>query len=101
MAGVPSHARVPSLHARFGHLATYGAGYYTYPWCKALAGLVWQRLFVRDPLHAGAGSRYRDELLAHGAGRDPWLMLQQTLGGRPAVSDLVSALLAARPPRAF
>ncbi len=100
-AGVPPHARAGSLHVRFGHLATYGAGYYTYPWCKALAGLVWQQLFARDAFSAAAGARLRGEVLVHGAGRDPWRMLERTLGAKPAVPDLVRGCVAARPARAF
>ncbi len=33
-----------ATHARFGHLVTYGAGYYSYLWAQALACEVWHKV---------------------------------------------------------
>ena len=92
---MPENALVENVHARFLHLSTYAAEFYSYPWCKALAGLVWQRLFAGDCLNRNAGRRYREELLAHGNGRDPWRLLQGAISSRPSVDDLVTGALQA------
>ncbi|KAK9312719.1 hypothetical protein V1522DRAFT_201693 [Lipomyces starkeyi] len=60
----------------FGHLVGYGAVYYAYLLDRAIASLVWDRVF-----HSGkeggaisreAGERFKNEVLVWGGGRDPW-----------------------------
>ncbi|XP_040835813.1 mitochondrial intermediate peptidase [Ochotona curzoniae] len=78
---------------RFSHLVGYGAKYYSYLMSRAVASMVWKECFVQDPFNRAAGERYRREMLAHGGGKEPMLMIQGLLQKRPSVDDLVSALV--------
>ena len=72
--------------ARFGHLATYGAAYYSYTYARAFAADLWHTCFEADPLDARVGRRYRQEVLRFGGSKDPKLMLREMLG-RPFSAD--------------
>jgi len=63
----------------FAHLYGYGAGYYSYIFCKAFASQIWSECFSMDPLSREMGEKYRQEVLAHGGGKDPIKMLQNIL----------------------
>ncbi|XP_038617761.1 mitochondrial intermediate peptidase isoform X2 [Tachyglossus aculeatus] len=78
---------------RFSHLVGYGAKYYSYLMSRAVASMVWKRCFVRDPFNRAMGERYRREMLAHGGGREPLLMVQGMLEKCPSVEDFVEALV--------
>ncbi|PWN48305.1 zincin [Violaceomyces palustris] len=78
----------------FGHLFGYGATYYSYLFDRAIASKVWSSLFAKDPLSRESGEKFKD-LLRHGGGRDPWLLLAELLGderlasgGREAMSEV-------------
>ncbi|KAJ8103148.1 hypothetical protein POJ06DRAFT_64259 [Lipomyces tetrasporus] len=67
----------------FGHLVGYGAVYYAYLLDRAIASLVWDRVF-----HSGkeggavsreAGERFKNEVLVWGGGRDPWECFAEVL----------------------
>ena len=47
---------------RFGHLVPYGGRYSAYLVARACAGLVWTRLFERDPMSPAAGAQWRRAL---------------------------------------
>ncbi|XP_008579886.1 PREDICTED: mitochondrial intermediate peptidase isoform X2 [Galeopterus variegatus] len=78
---------------RFSHLVGYGAKYYSYLMSRAVASMVWKECFLRDPFNRAAGERYRREMLAHGGGKEPMLMVQGMLQKCPSVDDFVSALV--------
>uniref|UniRef100_A0A8I5N6C3 Mitochondrial intermediate peptidase n=1 Tax=Papio anubis TaxID=9555 RepID=A0A8I5N6C3_PAPAN len=78
---------------RFSHLVGYGAKYYSYLMSRAVASMLWKECFLRDPFNRAAGERYRREMLAHGGGREPMLMVEGVLQKCPSVDDFVSALV--------
>uniref|UniRef100_A0A2K5Z181 Mitochondrial intermediate peptidase n=1 Tax=Mandrillus leucophaeus TaxID=9568 RepID=A0A2K5Z181_MANLE len=78
---------------RFSHLVGYGAKYYSYLMSRAVASMVWKECFLQDPFNRAAGERYRREMLAHGGGREPMLMVEGVLQKCPSVDDFVSALV--------
>uniref|UniRef100_A0A2K5DF39 Mitochondrial intermediate peptidase n=1 Tax=Aotus nancymaae TaxID=37293 RepID=A0A2K5DF39_AOTNA len=78
---------------RFSHLVGYGAKYYSYLMSRAVACMVWKECFLQDPFNRAAGERYRREMLAHGGGREPMLMVEGMLQKCPSVDDFVSALI--------
>ncbi|XP_054442505.1 mitochondrial intermediate peptidase isoform X2 [Pteronotus mesoamericanus] len=86
---------VPSTawQLRFSHLVGYGAKYYSYLMSRAVASMVWKECFLQDPFDRATGERYRREMLAHGGGREPMLLVQGMLQKRPSVDDFVSALV--------
>merc|ERR1712013_368538 len=87
-----SHAPHTSWHLRFSHFHSYGAKYYSYPWCKAVASRVWFSCFEADPLSRCAGDRYRATMLCHGGGRHPQEMVDDMLGMAVSSDHLVNAL---------
>ncbi|CAJ0826912.1 3870_t:CDS:2 [Entrophospora sp. SA101] len=64
---------------QFFHLFGYGAGYYSYLFCRTLAGKIWKDLFEKDPLSREAGERFKEELLKWGGSKDPWICIGRTL----------------------
>ena len=79
-------------YATFSHLAGYGANYYSYLWCRALAGFIWRRCFADDPFSREYGERYRKHMLQPGNGADPWDMLEQLLGSTPSIKEMAESV---------
>ncbi|KAL7567840.1 hypothetical protein ACA910_000582 [Epithemia clementina (nom. ined.)] len=67
-------------HSRFGHLMTYGAGYYSYLYAQEFAKEIWKRKFQGQSLNLESGQELWHKLLIHGGSKDPHVMLQDLLG---------------------
>ena len=80
--GVP-HLPGTHWHTRFGHLVTYGAGYYGYLFSQVFATDIWKVCFEENCLSREAGDRFWHQILAHGGAKDPWQMLTDMLGHHP------------------
>lgn len=63
---------------QFGHLFSYGCGYYTYLWSRLWAGRIFRKLFAgkSEAAMREGGDRLRSEVLGWGGGRDGWQSLQ-------------------------
>jgi intermediate peptidase len=76
--GIP-YAAGTHWHSRFGHLVTYGAGYYGYLYAQVFAGDVWQHLFAHTQNWRRSGDVLWHGLLQHGGAKDPAVMLNDIL----------------------
>ena len=81
-------------HSRFGHLVTYGAGYYSYLYASIFSADLWATCFHggKQAFSRKAGNRYWNEILIHGGSRDPNLMLNNMLGREPRVASFFNDL---------
>lgn len=79
-------------HSRFGHLVTYGSGYYSYLYSQVFAADIWQKFFSANPLSSAEGKMLWKELLRHGGARDPNVMLSTLLGREPSVNSFFQSI---------
>jgi mitochondrial intermediate peptidase len=80
--GIP-FAHGSHWYSRFGHLVSYGAGYYGYLYAQGFARSIWEQCLEHDCMNRSAGTRVWRTLLVHGGARDPHLMLSDLLGRLP------------------
>ncbi|RUS81155.1 hypothetical protein EGW08_011096, partial [Elysia chlorotica] len=78
---------------RFGHLVGYGARYYAYLVSKSVAAKLWHTCFKQDPFSREMGTKYREEMLAHGGEKHPLKLVEGMLGQKPSVENMVEALM--------
>ena len=79
-------------HSRFGHLVTYGSGYYGYLFSQVFAADIWRTCFSTNPLSSTEGKMLWKELLRHGGARDPNVMLSTVLGRVPSVDSFFQSI---------
>jgi len=82
-------------YTRFGHLVTYGAGYYSYLYCSYYAADLWKTCFDgggSGALNRDIGLTYWKEMLIHGGSKDPNVMLETMLGREPRVNSFLEFL---------
>lgn len=80
------------MQASFGHLSGYGAGYYSYLFCRVFSANIWHRCFEHDPLNRQLGERYRAEILRYGGAKDPHEMMRALLGTEPSLDAYLTTL---------
>ena len=66
--------------SQFGHLVSYGGGYYSYLWSKMIAARIWNACFADDPLSLEMGEQLRRSMLSQGGARAPEDLLLELLG---------------------
>lgn len=80
-------------HLRFTQLFTQGGHVYSHLWCKAVAAILYEELFALDPFSRQAGEYLRENLLQHGAARNPREMVEYLTGTKLTPDRMASALL--------
>ena len=78
--GIP-YAQGTHWHSRFGHLVSYGAGYYSYLYAQEFAKAIWESKFQGNSLNHAAGKDLWHKLLRHGGSKDPQAMILDLLRG--------------------
>lgn len=96
-AGVP-FAIGTHWHSRFGHLVSYGAGYYGYLYAQVFAADIWSSCMSANinstqssSLREG-GTKIWKDMLIHGGGKDPKTMLEVVLGREPSVEPFFEGI---------
>jgi len=79
-------------HTRFGHLVTYGAGYYGYLYANVFSSDIWREQFAPNSLSRDAGERLWSEMLGKGGSKDPSEMLKSVLGREPSVESYFKSM---------
>ncbi|KAL7533869.1 hypothetical protein ACHAXR_007152 [Thalassiosira sp. AJA248-18] len=97
-AGVP-YAKGTHWHSRFGHLVTYGAGYYGYLYAQTFAADIWLSTLapsMASSSEAGAvrvgGTKIWKDMLIHGGAKDPKDMIHAVLGRDPSVDPFFKGM---------
>lgn len=71
------------FHASFGHLAGYGAGYYSYLWSKVYAQDIWSVFEKKGVFDTETGKKFRKIILEPGGSKDPLELVKEFLGREP------------------
>ena len=96
-AGVP-FAGGTHWHSRFGHLVTYGAGYYGYLYAQTFAADIWTSTLASsstsssDAVRREGGTKIWKEMLIHGGAKDPMEMIRAVLGREPSVDPFFKGM---------
>jgi len=81
-----------NIQAGLAHLSGYGAGYYSYLFCRVFSSNLWHKCFKHDPLNREMGERYRREILQYGGAKDPNDMMKAFLGEEPSLDPYLLTL---------
>lgn len=81
-------------HSKWGHLVTYGAGYYSYLYADVFAADIWHNTFGggSKAFDRESGTRYWNEILVHGGAKDPNMMLNSILGRDPSAESFFACI---------
>jgi intermediate peptidase len=79
-------------HSRFGHLVTYGAGYYGYLYSQVFAADIWKHGFEGNSLQRTSGDDVWHKMLIHGGAKDPNIMLRDVLKREPSVDAFFESM---------
>ena len=97
-AGVP-FANGTHWHSRFGHLVTYGAGYYGYLYAQTFAADIWMNTLASSSMVSSSPETVREgghkvwkEMLIHGGAKDPKDMIKAVLGREPSVDPFFQGM---------
>jgi intermediate peptidase len=96
-AGIP-YASGTHWHSRFGHLVTYGAGYYGYLYAQTFAADIWTSTLasttsgVSGTVRRDGGMKIWKEMLIHGGAKDPKEMIHAVLGREPSVDPFFTGI---------
>jgi len=80
-------------HTRFGHLVTYGGGYYGYLYAQVFAADIWNHHFQAQSLNRTSGVRLWKDMLRHGGAQDPNVMLRTLLNREPDVESFYDMMM--------
>jgi thimet oligopeptidase len=80
------------MHAAFGHLTGYGAGYYGYMWSKVYAEDMFSVFQKNGVMDQQTGLRYRNIILANGSSRDEYELVKEFLGREPNQEAFLKSL---------
>lgn len=78
-----SYADGDHFQTAFGHLAGYGAGYYSYLWSKVFAQDVWSVFEKNGVFDAETGNKFRSVILEPGGSKDALELVTEFLGREP------------------
>ncbi|KAF2361484.1 Peptidase M3A/M3B catalytic domain [Trinorchestia longiramus] len=78
---------------RFSHFVGYGGKYYAYLVSRAVASWIWETYFQANPFSRDAGERYRREVLQHGGGVPPRILVEGFLHRELTPHNLSRALM--------
>lgn len=97
-AGLP-YATGTHWQSRFGHLVTYGAGYYGYLYAQTFAADIWSTCLASSSTTPTSASTVREGgmkvwkgMLIHGGAKDPKEMLVSVLGRDPSVESFFKGM---------
>jgi mitochondrial intermediate peptidase len=82
--GIP-YAEGTHWHSHFGHLVSYGAGYYGYLYSQVFSRDIWTHCLEGRSLNRTVGDQLWHKMLRHGGAKDPSVMLTDLLGRPPKV----------------
>ena len=83
---------------RFGHLVTYGAGYYGYLYAQTFAADIWASALASSMASSSSeavregGTKIWKDMLIHGGAKDPKDMIHAVLGRDPSVDPFFEGM---------
>jgi intermediate peptidase len=79
-------------YTQFGHLVSYGAGYYSYLYCKNFSSNIWNYYFKNNPFNKGGGSNLVTKLFHEGGRQNPNSILHNILGNHLNIANFIAEI---------